>query len=624
MTTTAIPSTLPEDFSINVGNVDKFVTSPELTFTDRMGVERKTIAGVVDELGAQAAITETGQNRIAAQAAQAAAETAADEALMAAGTVTYLTYAAMTADTSQDANTLGRVLTDPDPAKNLYYVWTGSAWAISGMQIADAATLAAVTDILQVDAGGGAEPVLFGADDEESGEALLVTAQRLRTPAVEMEATDESGLVDGEGGILIHQTADRVIVGPLDVGHTMRDGVYVTDEEGAIFQELSAAPDDEGVFYGPLEAGAYFAEKIVTAHGIPVRAHIASMLSRREDAPTVVATIASASTAATASSSTALDLSPEVYGSAATLSLRDEGAGLRQSMPLQLLQIPNPPPSATPIKILLIADSIGNYEGAKLLSEYLTAWGYAPSFVGTVNGSANDTSSNAGGPLGECRPGWETGDFTYSLTDEATPVAVGDEAAYLALSKTTKITRNPFIRLATGGDAPEIVRNGYVLDFEFYRTRFSLSMPDVVIYALGTNDARDRASDSIYGDVYANDMLLLSRLRAAWPDAKILRTLPGAGVTAHRNELWTSKYTKIIRAMRDAAVALADPLLTIVPTWAFTNPDGGYSAPSGLADATTGFTAGDFEDAIHPIGASRKALYQALSPYVAAAALDII
>jgi hypothetical protein len=504
-------------------------------------------------------------------------------------------------------------------------VWTGAAWTVSGLQIADAATLNAVTEMVQRQPTGSVETVLVAAGDDEGGEAMLVTAQRLRTPAVELEAGDESGLVDGEGGILLHRGADRLSVGPLDVDHTMLDGIFVVDEEGAIFQELSAPPAAEVAPPAPVDAGVYFAPTIVTAPGIPVRAHIASMLTRREDAPAVVATVASTTTTATASSSQAIDLSPEVYGPAAVLSLRDASwAGPRQSMEIQLLQIPNPPPSATPIKILLIADSIGNYEGAKLLGEYLTAWGYAPSFVGTVYGSANNTSSNAAGELGECRPNWETGDFTYSLTNEALPVAAGDEAAYLALSKTTQITYNPFIRPATGLDAPEIIRNGYVLDFEFYRTRFGLSTPDVVIYALGTNDARDRASDTIYSDVHANDVLLLSRLRAAWPDAKILRTLPGTGITAFRDELWTSKYTKIIRAMRDAATTLADPLLTIVPTWAFTNPDGGYSMPTGSADTTTGFTAGDFEDAIHPIGASRKALYQSLSPYVAAAALDII
>lgn len=46
MTTNAIPSLLPEDFEINIGNLDRVINSPSATFTDRFGVARPTVAGL--------------------------------------------------------------------------------------------------------------------------------------------------------------------------------------------------------------------------------------------------------------------------------------------------------------------------------------------------------------------------------------------------------------------------------------------------------------------------------------------------------------------------------------------------------------------------------------------------
>lgn len=47
---------------------------------------------------------------------------------------TYLTKAAMDADTSQPVNTMAQVVQDPTVANNVFYVWTGSAWAVSQVQ----------------------------------------------------------------------------------------------------------------------------------------------------------------------------------------------------------------------------------------------------------------------------------------------------------------------------------------------------------------------------------------------------------------------------------------------------------------------------------------------------------
>jgi lysophospholipase L1-like esterase len=209
------------------------------------------------------------------------------------------------------------------------------------------------------------------------------------------------------------------------------------------------------------------------------------------------------------------------------------------------------------------------------------------------------------------------------MSDRAIPVAVGGEAAYLAMIKAEKLARNPFLRAATGADPDSIVRNGYVFDVAFYAQRFGLAAPDIVINGLGTNDARDETLSSIYDVIYHNDILIHSQIRAAWPQAKILRTLPATAFDSQRNAIWKSHYSKIIRAMKAAASALPGAQITVAPLWAFTNPEGGYTGPTGAA-GEDGFTAGDWSDPLHFSGAPRQAFYKAMAPYLAAQKLNII
>lgn len=62
----------------------------------------------------------------------------------AANLQTYLTRAAMDADTSQPVPTVAQVTNDPDPANNQYYVWDGTSWEVSGIQPANE------TDLVQL------------------------------------------------------------------------------------------------------------------------------------------------------------------------------------------------------------------------------------------------------------------------------------------------------------------------------------------------------------------------------------------------------------------------------------------------------------------------------------------
>lgn len=75
--------------------------------------------------------------------------------------------------------------------------------------------------------------------------------------------------------------------------------------------------------------------------------------------------------------------------------------------------------------------------------------------------------------------------------------------------------------------------------------------------------------------------------------------------------------------MQQCAADRADPKTIIAPLRAMTNPDAAYAFKA-VGVANDGFISGDWSDAVHPIGASRQALYQALAPFLAAAALNLI
>ncbi len=62
MTTTAVPSKMPEDFALNIENLDKFTNSTSSTFTDRLGGVKKTMAGAAAEAEAKLALLEAAKN----------------------------------------------------------------------------------------------------------------------------------------------------------------------------------------------------------------------------------------------------------------------------------------------------------------------------------------------------------------------------------------------------------------------------------------------------------------------------------------------------------------------------------------------------------------------------------
>ncbi|MGO2450868.1 SGNH/GDSL hydrolase family protein [Pseudomonas taetrolens] len=497
--------------------------------------------------------------------------------------------------------------------------------AVQVGRISSADAVEELSSLVQAFNSAELETELLFLIDPEGGLQARLTNKRLSTIPFEVASQPEATLLgDSEGGAAFYCDEFGAILGHLETKVTDLPGIFVVDLDWAILNPLSdplSLSASTPVAVDPFEGGLLFNPLIVTGENAESFIHVNALLAHRDRADLLIATLASTSTSAL-SSGEVLPVSQLRFGAQAVLNLRATAEpNNRRFMTLNLRNVPLQVGSPT-VKVLMIGDSITNYAGAYILRQYLEGLGFAPQFLGTVNGAGPGEGANGtSGPLSEGRHGWQARDFTYAL-DRKLVVAAGDEAAYLTMSKADKVNRNPFLRAATPEDSDTLVRNGYLVDMAFYQSRFGLDTPDIVISSLGTNDALNVSSSEIYTATLDADRILHSQIMAAWPSVKILRTLPGTAMDANRNALWTSSYTQLIAALQQSARDLGDRV-TVAPLWAMTNPEAGYAPPTGPA-GPDGFIAGNWNDDIHPVGASRYGYYQAMAPFVAAQKINLI
>lgn len=484
------------------------------------------------------------------------------------------------------------------------------------------AAIEKVSSLIQDYSSAAQETEIAVIVDGEGAKHLTLTDKRLQ--AANFEVTTEAGVTsicDAEGSQVLYADDKRVVLVELEMHRTAAPGIYITDPEGACLElpqpelQPAASPFADGLLFSPV---------IVTSELHEGRIYSQGLLRRRELATDITMSVHSMTTIAN-QTGPSVGISAAKYGQDAVLNLRLlANPDSRKFMPLKLRNVPVQPVPSSP-KILFIGDSIGDRQGGMYLKQFLQELGFTPQFIGTIEGSASATDVwDITGPLGECHAGWKTGEFTYSVSERAFPVSPGSESTYLAMPKAQRRERNPFLRVATGADDPSVVRNGYVFDPAFYQSRFGLSTPDIVINALGTNDALSFSPASgLYSEVYSNDLLMHKQIRAAWPAAKIIRTLPPSAVSGGANAIWQNSRAVVIQALIDAAANLADSKMTVAPVWAMANPDCAYAYSTGSLGAD-GFYSGNWVDAVHPVGSGRVEIYQTLAPYLAAAALNII
>lgn len=456
-----------------------------------------------------------------------------------------------------------------------------------------------------------------------------ITESGFDIPGLSVLQTDRPGttLLGKDGFAIMEDSEEGTSLGALSWKWVPGNGLWVLDDLGFVWNNLLSPtsavtpidpviPSTVPMLYGP----------ICGVRGEYTSLYVRNVLHERPVRNSFLGTITSITLPEIQTSGFELKFLTESMGSRAYLYLRSELSDEKRSR-LLMSCVSAPNPGSTGGNVLTLGDSIQNRQGAMLQKQYTESWGYSPVFVGTLNGSAAaEDTENADGPLGESREGWETGDFTYSITDRVSIINPGGEADYLELPKSSKWLFNPFLRVATGSDSPTIVRNGMVFDPAFYQARFGLATPTVVNITLGTNNVRDRSVAEIYNNAYSDLTLLVSQCRAAWPLAKIVLSCPGTPSDPSRDVLWVTKYIPYLRALIQAKKDSGSNSVIVFPAWAHMTQEAGYTIASATVeiDPLTGTATGPLGDTVHPRGAVRYELHKAYAKMLACAFANLI
>ena len=172
-TTNPVPSTDPSDLLFNAGKLDEVVNSTANSFTDRLGVARRTVAGMNADFDAQLADAESDLNVYRADAAASAAE-----ALGYLQTIRATSYGAYAEDPTTDP--LGNPPTEGDEywntAAKLLKRWNGTTWQASDINTANLAAPSG-SSLVGYD-GGTVQDVLDGAKSLQDYAALRAYSGR--------------------------------------------------------------------------------------------------------------------------------------------------------------------------------------------------------------------------------------------------------------------------------------------------------------------------------------------------------------------------------------------------------------------------------------------------------------
>lgn len=477
------------------------------------------------------------------------------------------------------------------------YKWDGATWVDEGVSVLDQAK--SYTDLERTD-----REALIDKTDEGS-----------------LYLTDENGIAFGQvspSGVLFY---DLVEVAK----SSLEDACFLDMLTGLAIPITKIGDVGGGSDVIQIDTSKpLFSKQLCGFYDEPVLINVPSLFADRatvQQKNQVLVTLGSTDTLQAKpyynSSRDLLEIETAKLGQTAQLVLRDTN-DLSTSTKLTLSVVNVTQQSSKSVKILHLGDSITNRQAGTIIRAALEKRGFIPTFIGTLRGilNQNESANNATGEKGEGRESWKIGDFTHSYTETARqPVAVGDEAAYLAMTQSDKrVNWNPFIRVATDADSSTLIKNGYVFDPEFYRSRFSLDVPDVVVIALGINDVIPNTTTDIYNDY----VLMLSQFLTQWSSVKIVVTMPT--LSHQRNDVWKTAGPKVIREIQRAINAVNSSRVMLAPAWTFAPPDFGYSTPlsGGVLDEISGAITRGFDDQTHPIDAHRVKMWSSVAAYIAA------
>ncbi|SFB52228.1 hypothetical protein SAMN03159496_04622 [Rhizobium sp. NFR07] len=485
------------------------------------------------------------------------------------------------------------------------YYWNGSAWIRTG-------------DVI--------DPIALQANiDEEVDERSSLIARGMQNIPVAIK--DALGFIwayiDNRGYV----KSRGFSAAGFEMGSSGADEVFhIRDRRGFKYLSLTKtelrAPGlshgsnlNEGFDAKPLIGGT-----LVSFVGDETHLFVRNILTQRSDLSRIRATLYSeaslsgirASYSRTGDDDLVVDLAKCSQTVTLQTRLDEVTADTRNATTLNAISVPVSPSSGNTVRALMIGDSITNRQMAARMNIRASQRGYTINFVGTLNGAGVDQGANdATGPLGEGREGWEFGDFTYAVTNRATVIAPGSEASYLAAAKTSKQTQNPFLRAATGGDSSSVVRNGYVFDYAFYLSRFSLTAPNVVFIGLGTNDIRDLSSSELGPGILDGLTIMCGQILAAQPTTKIVLWFPPVSRSSERDALWSSRYVEVLTRFLRFVRTQANASIRIVPTWAMASQEVGFELAAG-STSDIGIKTAELSDAVH------------LGPYNIAAVAEVL
>ena len=258
-TTNPVPSTDPSDLLFNAGKLDEVVNGTANSFTDRLGVSRRTVAGMNADFDAQLADAESDLNVYRADAAASAAE-----ALGYLQTIRATSYGAYASDPATDP--LGNPPTIGDEyfntTANLLKRWNGTTWQASDINTANLAASSG-SSLVGYD-GGTVQDVLDGAKSLQNYAALrayngratriyitglLVTAKPAGIAGVFQYDPTDTTSADNGGTIIVGADGrrwKRDFIGAVNIkwfgAKGDWNGVTGTDDTAAIQAALNSLP----------------------------------------------------------------------------------------------------------------------------------------------------------------------------------------------------------------------------------------------------------------------------------------------------------------------------------------------------------------------------------------------
>lgn len=233
---------------------------------------------------------------------------------------------------------------------------------------------------------------------------------------------------------------------------------------------------------------------------------------------------------------------------------------------------------------LMIGDSLTQNSQNEVASKFALT-NMTPSYIGSRRQTA--------GTWGEGRGGWRAADFVY-INTQFTPLPIGQEATALALNNDQ---RNPFIRVATGGDDSGDVKNGYIFDFSFYLTRFSFATPNVVTINLGTNDINNDAA--ALANIAESLRIMIKSIRTTAPSCKIGIVLPQNGNNSYFNAKWYEGFYPLFLSLHQTYAALSASNIYLISSHAMLPDRFVYPMTTASTNANTGQLKQTLNDGTH-------------------------